>query len=124
MNIQKATLVTSVLMTASVSHAAVSCAEFVAFPPDAQTKFIVGFLDGVGGTLGVLETVTRQLSARAVADDRKAITGVQEVVRGVLSQGGRPVVTELAAKAMAACTRRENAPPFAGNAMIDALMGR
>jgi hypothetical protein len=102
----------------------VSCPQFVSLDAAQQVMFTKGFLGGLGGTLGVLDSAVRAVTK--VATDPNQVKGAELVAAGVkkMLSGEAGDSDESFARSIATlCAQPKYATRPAASAAIDLLSG-
>ena len=111
-----------IALSSQSASAALGCEEFLAMETSHQQIFVSGLVDGMGTTLGVMDTFSRHLTTRAQTQEEKTgIENMHQLPKGFLSKGcclENEVVVE---KIIKGCEAKIDRP--VGNMLTDVMSG-
>ena len=122
MRINYVVIASAIIFSTQTAVAALSCKYFLVLESEQQLVFVGGLVDGMGATLGVMDSFSRNLASRAgTPEERSGIENMHQLPKGFLSKGccmGNEIITE---KIVEGC--REHSERPVGNMLTDVMSG-
>ena len=110
------------LLTINTVKAAQTCPQYLSLSEHDQNLFVSGMVDGMGGTLGVWDTVAKHLKQKAASNaELDGISNMHLFAKNTLDKGGIVDLNNLPSRIKTICQRKQDY--LAGNALIDIFMG-